>query len=128
MSGKGYLYTLEVLIVASLIFISMTFIFRSPFLRPKTETSIVLFNGNQVLEYLDYNGTLREMVLNNDEYGLEQQLAYLLSKNIFYEVSFSCNTRNIPENKEVMVSSYYLAGNKESYNYNKICLFMWRKY
>jgi hypothetical protein len=118
---KGYLYTIEVLIATSIVFIAVGMAFKSPAIKPAMETELIGEQGFLKLQYLDVNGTLRELVMNRNETGLESALALAWP----YEVSFSCDDRNLPENKTVITTVYYVVGEKHTYNYTKICLYSW---
>ena len=129
MRKKGYLYTLEVFIALSMIFLTLVFVFRNPPLRPELEISLIKQQGFEVLEYLDYKGVLRQYVSNSDEVSIENSLSSLLSSNIAYETEIcasSCLDSNVPVNETVIAVDYYIAGYRDAYLGKKVRLWMWR--
>lgn len=128
---KGYIYTLEVLIAISIIFISMVSIFRISPTKPETEISIIKQSGFDALFYLDQRGILRDMVLGDNETGIEEQLKSILPENIQFETdicTMSCDTTNLPINETIIAVDYYTAGYMETYAGKKVRLFLWRKF
>ena len=130
-SMKGYIYTLEVLIAISIIFISMVSLFRIAPAKPETEISIIKQSGFDALFYLDQSGILREMVLGNNETEIENNLKNILPENIQFETEIcrtSCDTTNLPINKTIIAVDYYIGGYKETYSGKKVRLFLWKRF
>jgi len=126
---KGYIYTLEVFIAISMIFLTLVFVFRNPPQRPELEISLIKQQGFEALEYLDNKGVLRQYVSSSDEFSIENSLSGILSANMAYETeicSSSCLDSNIPVNETVVAVDYYIAGYRDAYLGKKVRLWMWR--
>ena len=128
---KGYIYTLEVLMAISIIFVSMVSVFRIAPTKPETEISIIKQSGFDALFYLDQKGILREMVVSDNEIGIENQLLSVLPENVQFETdicSTSCDMTNLPRNETIIAVDYYLGGYRETYFGKKVRLFLWRRF
>jgi hypothetical protein len=128
---KGYIYTLEVLIAISIIVISMVSVFKTAPTRPETEISIIKQNSFDALYYLDQEGSLKKMVLEDNETGIEDALKDLLSENIRFELdicSTECELLNLPQKETIVVVDYYVSSYKETYIGKRVRLFVWRKF
>ena len=128
---KGYIYTLEVLIAISIIFISMVSVFRIAPTKPETEISIIKQNGFDALFYLDQEGLLSEMVAKDNETGIENHLKTILPENVRFEIdicSVECDVLNLPVKETIMAVDYYIGGYRETYVGKKVRLFLWRKF
>ena len=128
---KGYIYTLEVLIAISIIFISMVSVFRIAPTKPEIEISIIKQNGFDALFYLDQRGILGEMVLEGDETGIENHLLSILPENVRFETdicTMNCDTTNLPINETIIAVDYYISSCKETYVGKRVRLFLWRKF
>ncbi len=126
---KGYLYTLEVLIAISIIFVSMVMLFRYAPTQPDLGVSILKQQGFEALGYMDDKGTLRELVLMNNETAIEEELNLILLKAVNFETdicSLSCNKTSVPANKTVVAVDYYVSGYKDAYLGKKLRLWLWR--
>lgn len=127
----GYIYSLEVLIAISIIFIALVFLFRYAPAKPATELSIIKQEGFHVLEYMNNQGALREYVFIDNETEFEKYLAPLLPANLYFETeicSLLCDTENVPNNETVIAVDYYVSGYKDHYLGKKIRLWLWKKY
>ncbi|MBI5061176.1 MAG: hypothetical protein HZB67_02580 [Candidatus Aenigmarchaeota archaeon] len=129
---KGYLYTIEVLIAASLIFVAMAFLFKTPPMKPETELSMIKRQGFEALEYMDNSEIgLRPLVYNKNESAIESQLSGLLRSEYVVEIcseGSTCVDSHAPINQTVIVVDYYISGYRDSYSAKKLRLFLWRKY
>ncbi|MCD6092604.1 MAG: hypothetical protein J7J38_01115 [Candidatus Aenigmarchaeota archaeon] len=128
---KGYLYTLEVLLAASMIFAAIIFTFRYAPIKPQTEMSIIKQQGFDALKYIDEKGDLRKYVSLDDETGIENDLSDILIKSIKFEIDICdnvCDQRNVPTNQPIIIVDYYISGYDSDYGYNKVRLYMWKKY
>ena len=125
---KGYMYTLEVLIAASLIMVTFVIVFQSPPSKPALETSLIKQQGYNALEFLDNNGLLRPYVYSNDEGALETQIDAVLINSIKFETDIcfsSCNMSNVPDDETVIVVDYYVSGYKNTFLGKKVRMWMW---
>ena len=128
---KGYLYTLEVLIACSILFITFVYIFRLPPTEPELEISIIKQFGFEALQYLDGKGDLRGLIADGNESVIESQLRGILLGNIHFETEIcktTCDQRNVPVNETIVAMNYYTSGYKGIYEPQKLRLWMWRKY
>ncbi|MCD6557648.1 MAG: hypothetical protein J7K31_01285 [Candidatus Aenigmarchaeota archaeon] len=133
---KGYLYTMEVLLTVSMIFIAIIFAFRSAPSKPALEISLIKRDAFSALEYLDNSGNLRPLVYSGEpldivEMQIEDLLKAMLTKKVEFEVdicknSDDCVTENAPENREVIVVDYYLSGYKKSYDFYRVRMYVWK--
>jgi hypothetical protein len=136
MNKKGYVYTLEVLIAASMITMALVFMFKTPPAKPETELSMIKKQGFESLQYLDNSGELRPLVFQNNETQIQSLLKNLTTAE--FEVHICKNgdicsvssdlVSNVPGNQTVVVVDYYISGYKHSYSPKKVKLFLWRKY
>ncbi len=128
--GKGYLYTLEVLIAASLIFVALAMAYKSAPLKPEMQLSSIKIAGTDALDYLDRKGDLRQWVFYGNESVIESELRVIIPRSIDFEASvgLECDTRNVPENRTIVSVVHYFSGLKDRYSAKKICLFMWEEY
>lgn len=135
MVRKGYLYTIEVLVVSTIILIAIAVTFSSPYQRPATEDVLLKQEAYNAIKQIDANGDLRYYVYTFNkgkaEDEIEVDLSTYLSTSIGYEVeickpSAACSTGNIPEDKSVFVFDYYLSGWKD-YEFNRVRIYLWKK-
>jgi hypothetical protein len=129
LSKKGYMYTLEVLLALSLIFVAIVYLFSQPTDKPELEISIIKMQGFQALKYLDEKGVLRKYVSDDDEKGIEKELKDILIKNIKFETEIcvtTCSTRNVPSGQAIISVTYYVSGYRNTYDAKKVRLYMWR--
>jgi len=130
LSSKGYLYTLEALIVISLVLVTIAFVFNVPSQQPELEISNLKNQGFEALEYLDKRDDLRRVVYESDENELKSQIFPLISKNLEFEVNIckeNCSAASVVTNETVVAVKYYVADYKDSYLGKKVILWMWRK-
>jgi hypothetical protein len=128
---KGFLYTIEVLIAVSIVFIPIVLIFSTLPVKPTLETSIMKTQGFDALDYLNTKGDLRKMMIEKNETGIEQSLRSLLPGNVRFETEIcykDCPRTNVPDNVTVVVFDYYLSGFRDYYNPEKVRMWMWRSY
>jgi len=119
---KGYMYTLEVLIAISIVFISLVFLFRSSPSIPNTDTSLV---KTQIYDLLDYRSDfVREKVSQNDEQAIEQMLKEF-NDALSYKVKIcsigSC-TAQLPDNVTITAMDYYVFADG---NGKKLRIWVW---
>lgn len=127
---KGYIYTLEALVVITFVILTITFMFNVTPQQPELEISNVKQQGFEALEYMDKRGELRRIVWENDEAELESQVSQLLSKNLKIEsniCSFNCSAGSVTGNETVVGVRYYVANYRNIYLGKKVILWMWRK-
>ncbi|MBI2578161.1 MAG: hypothetical protein HYW26_00465 [Candidatus Aenigmarchaeota archaeon] len=129
-SSKGYIYTLEALVIITLILISISVMFSVPSQRPELEISNIKQQGFESLEYMDKYGDLRRIVSSSNEAELKSLLSPLLSKNLAYEVNIcksNCSSASVAGNETVVAVKYYIADYRNVYTGKKVILWMWRK-
>ena len=128
-SKKGYIYTLEVLLAISMIFVTMTSIFRSAPPATGAALSLMKQQGANALAYMDAKGALRNITFNGNEIALKNNLTPLLSGVGFDAVICEDNCtaiRGMPE-KDIVSVSYYVSGYANAYKRKKVILWLWEK-
>lgn len=131
MRKKGYVYTLEVLIAVSIMFISLVLIFRTAPTKPELELSLIKEQGFDALLYLDQKGDLRRMVSENNETGIEYGLKTILPLNVNFETDVcmsNCDDTNVPSNRTIIVVDYYISSYMENYLGKRVRLWLWREF
>ncbi len=108
--NKGMSFTLEAVIAGLLVVTALLFFFRAP--ADDTYSIGVSERGYYCLKSLDENAVLRPMALGDDSSGIEAGLSECLA-GMNYTVQVcraSCTPASLPENRTVIVSSYFIAG------------------
>lgn len=129
-SLKGYIYTLEAMIVITLVLVTLAFMFNVPSQKPELEISNIKHQGFEALEYLDKTGDLRRIVWENDEDELESRAKALISKNLKIESNIcktNCSAASVAGNETVIAVDYYVADYRNLYIGKKVILWIWRK-
>ena len=125
---KGYVYSLEMLIAVSIIIVALVLIFREGPKEQQIEVSMLKRYGWESLEYMNYNGSLREYVANNDGEGLKNTLSDMLPRNVFFELAIcklQCDDTNVPKNKTVVTVDYYVSGYRNNFVEKKVKMWVW---
>ncbi len=127
---KGYLYTLEVLIAASIIFVTLALVYKTPPLKPEMQFSSIEKIGIDAMDYFYIKGDLREWTFYGNESVFETELRNVIPRSVDFEVSLGseCDTINVPENRTTFLVANYISGLHETYGAKKVCLFMWEGY
>ena len=128
---KGYIYTLEVVFAAAIVFAATVFIFNLLPPQQLGAAPIIKKSAYNALSYMDVSGSLRPLVLAGDEIQIEKALSALLPVNIGYETQIcreSCGTFQVETNRTVVVVDYYVAGLRENYAGSKVRLWAWQKF
>lgn len=126
---KGYLYTLEMLIAASIVFGSLVMVFSSPVDKPQLEINTIQQNCFEALKYLDEKGDLRKYAIQGNESALESDLSGILLKSIGFRARICqsfCQASGIPSNETVVTVDYYISGYRQNFNATKIRLYVWK--
>jgi|GEM_PF-3286629 len=124
---RAYLYTLEVLIALSAVFITIALAMKFAPTKPNVEASLLQLKLSEAVEYLESAGKLRELVYAGDEVGLEEELESLLEN--LYEVEVvicttSCNLPELPSTNVAEVTRYF-ATNDSTYSFAKLIVYAW---
>ena len=127
---RGYVYTLEVVFATAIVFASVIFIFN---LLPPQQSSIQLIKNSayDALQYMDYSGDLRPLVLAGDESQIESRLNSMLPVNLGFEAevcSAYCSLTGVEFNRTVIAVDYYVAGFQNTYAGKKLRLWVWEKF
>ena len=113
---KGISYILEVLIAVSILFLLTVYVITIPIeVKPKIEIKLLTYN---LIENLLYSSSLRDDIINLNTKKIEDEISNFVK---MYEVrvaifdEFGNNVTEIPEieDKNVVVISYFIAGNYE---------------
>ena len=129
--SKGYVYTLEVMLAVSLIFVTLILVFSSSPEEPETNLAIMKQNGYDTLFYLDITGDLRNAVARGAVSEIDANLTGILPQNIRFDTNVcttSCNSTELPSNSTVVTVDYYIGGYRSEYVGKKVRLWMWRKF
>ncbi len=129
MNNKGYVYTLEVLIAVSVIFVSLVFLFRNPPTKPDLEIPLMKRQGFEALDYLMQKDDIRELVSNGNESLLESRLKEALTA-VQFDIdicNYTCSETNVPANQTAIAIDYYVSGYRNSYFGKKVRLWLWKK-
>jgi len=108
---KGVSFTLEAVIAGTIIIASLLFFFK-PQVPQESYTYIVQERGYYCLKSLDDENRLRQYATNDDATTIENNLVDCLTP-LNYTVQIcrnTCTSTTLPENKEIIVSKYYIAG------------------
>ncbi len=130
-TSRGYVYTLEVMLAISIIFVTLIFIFSSSPEQPETNLVIMKQSGYDALYYLDMTGELRDAVNRGAVSEIDSNLTDLLPKNIKFDTNIcttSCNSTELPANRTVVAVDYYISGYRSQYIGKKVRVWMWRKF
>ncbi len=128
---KGYVYTLEILLAVTIIFVSMVFLLRTPPPKPDFETSIIKRQAFESLEFLDNAGKLKSQAAADNETKIEQDLAGVIPQIMFYETEVckkSCSTFNVPGNETVVSADYYVGAYRDTFAGKKVKIWAWKKF
>ena len=127
---RGYIYTLEVLLSVSIVIITLTYLYRTPPIKPQSEISAMKLQGIQALEYLEKKDDLRQYVIIANETDIRRRINDTIITSIDFEIdtcTLTCNSTGVPENKSVVSMDYYIAGYRGTHNVTKVKMWMWRK-
>lgn len=124
----GYLYSIEVLMAVSAIFLALFFLYRSPPPAPDIELAVVKQQGFYTLEYMSSYGLLEKYMADGSETAIERELSGILSQNINFETEIcrqSCDQTNVPANTTVVAVDYYVSSYKNIFLGKKLRLWLW---
>lgn len=130
-TSKGYVYTLEVMLAISIIFVTLIFVFSSIPEKAETNLAIMKQNGYDALFYIDQTDDLRNAVSRGTVSEIDANLTAILPKNIKFDTNIcttSCNSTEIPANSTIVAVDYYISGYRGTYIGKKVRLWMWRKF
>ena len=125
---KGITYTLEAVIAAIFLMLSLVFFFK-PMDIPDTSEFSYKKMAYDSLKVLNEGGRLREYTLDNDATSIKNDLATYISY-LDYDVVIYNKTLNltaIPSitADDVITVSYFLAGDVGNYSAKEVRLFVW---
>jgi len=123
---KGYLYTIEVMIVVAIIVMSVTFIFRYPLFSDSIDEELIRKYGMDTLQYLGAQD-LRYLAYN-DMSELNNRIDDIIPGAVESVACIDCSAEDAgaPSDKSVIIISYYLVG-EYSYQPGVLKLYLWRK-
>jgi len=124
---KAYLYTIELMITLSIVFLIITFVFNAPSFRPDFGKNVIKKSIINSAEYMYYNDELRKFMENNNESLVEARIIQMVPDTITIEVSDNCDTANLPQFLDVYRVKYYIAGYQERYFFKRICISGWEQ-
>ena len=119
MEKRGFVYTLEALVVVGVVFLTMAYVFRYAPPAPQSDITIMKRAGIDALEYLEQRGELRRYISELNE----AQIAIKFETEICRDY---CNTFGVPTRQTVAVVDYYVSAYRDSYEGQRIRLWLWR--
>lgn len=125
---KGYVYTLEVMLAISILAIAVLTIFGSAPEKPDLGISIIKQRSWESLMYVDSADLLRQHVKNGNESAIERELVGILPVNYKFEIDIcqsECSTGNIPGNKSVVSTDYYVSAYRDNFIGKKVKMWVW---
>lgn len=124
------LRTLESLISLGILAAFLILFFSKPFKVPEIEKANYKLFVFSALKVLDKAGKLRELALNANASGIEEELANHLPYLVDYRVVIYNKTTNLTEvpnvlAEDVVVTSYLLAGDVGNYSPREVKVLAW---
>lgn len=129
--GKGYVYTLEVMLATAAILATLVIIFSTVPEEAETNIAVMKQTGYDALFYLDQNDELRDAVSKGSLGAINKNLSKIFPASVDFDTSIcttSCNSTEIPENRTITVVDYYIGGYREIYINKKVRLWIWEKF
>ncbi|MAH42383.1 hypothetical protein CL614_01510 [archaeon] len=118
---KGYLYTIEVMIVVAVIIMSVTYLFRYPISPLNNDEDLVRRYGMDALEFLSMDD-IRYLIYNDIDL-LNNKIDTILPDTIESTACVQCSLE-LPKDSVVVVN-YYVAGSNV-YEPKTLKLYLWR--
>jgi hypothetical protein len=128
-SKKGFIYSLEALIVITIVFFLLAYLFRYAPQTSQAEISVMKIYGIQALEYLENSGDLQKLVSEYNEAEIEKKLGTILPNSIKFETEIcrkNCNAAGVPNKNNVIAVDYYISTYRDSYEGQRVRIWMWR--
>lgn len=119
---KGYLYTIEVMIMIALVVMASAYLFRFPVFVSDSNTDILEEHGQNVLLHLADNG-LRNLTYNDMD-TLNAEIDNLLPVAVNSVACIDCTDVDIPFGVNVVVLRYHMTG-VFSYSPKTLELYLW---
>ena len=124
---RAYLYTLEVLIALSAVFLILVLTMKFAPTKPNVEASLLQLKLDEAVDYLESAHRLRALVYAGKGAELEDEIEKLLEN--LYEVrvvicTTSCSLPELP-NSDVAEVTRYFATNDSSYSFKKLLVYAW---
>ncbi len=126
---KGFIYSLEALIVIGIIFFLLAYLFRYAPQTSQTDIAVMKIYGMNALEYLDDSGELAKFVSQYDEADLEKRLSSILPGSMKFETEICgkvCSQAGVPERQSVAAVDYYVTAYRGEYIGQRVRMWMWR--
>ncbi len=119
---KGYLYTIEVMIVVAIIIMTVTYLFQYPISPLNDDEDLVRRYGFDALEFLSMDD-IRYLIYNDIDL-LNSKIDAILPVTIESIACVQCSVE-LPKDSVVVVN-YYVAGS-DTYQPKTLKLYLWRK-
>jgi hypothetical protein len=127
---KGSFYSLEAAIAVAMIIVTIVLFFQTP------QTPVELSKANykvriyDALEISDEVGNLRNMVLDNNATGIENEIGTYVQAYLNYNVTIYNKTGNLTavptlDSENILTVSYFLAGTVGNYTPREVRVFIW---
>ncbi len=134
-SNSAFLYTFEAVVASVLLVVVAAFFFYAqPFALNPWDSASLKEKSYDALVALDREGTLRDAALAQNWTLLEYKLNFSLPVTaehklyVYNDTALIYSTSQaLPENKEIAVSNYLLAGSGYNFNLTYLRLAVWRK-
>ncbi len=125
------LKTIEAFIAAVLVITAIAFptqVLRESKALGELNVKKSVFNA---LEILDNTGKLRDYALNNETQEIEEWIKknanpFYNYRVVIYDYSTNLTNVNLPERKNVLSVSYFLAGDYENFAIREVRVYLWK--
>jgi hypothetical protein len=126
---KGFIYTLEALVVIGVVFFSLFYLFRYAPQTPQTDIAVMKKYGIDALAYVDSTGELRSFVSQYNEAEIEKRLSQIMPGSVKFETEICgklCSTVGVPTRQSVVTVDYYVSAYRNEYMGQRVRMWMWR--
>lgn len=125
---QGFLYSLEALIAALLIFLTLLFAFRTPISFPQYHLSTLEERGYTCLRSLEKERVLRTLAIQNETGEIESKLESCMPPVTNFRIQIcrsKCTSVTLPENVTRISVDYFLSGKLGKFDPLQIILIIW---
>lgn len=131
MENKGVLFTLETFIAALIVMTTIFFLYSEPIEIPSFREDTVRKVTYDCVRNMDLSGELRERVEGGNRRAIVSALESCIGPQIGYNISLcgmgGCGDVELPENRTVVSSAYYVAGRGNRSFPTKVKVYGWAK-
>ncbi len=125
---KGVAYSLEALVAVTIVILTLVTLFSDPgAIAPPSE---IKQTADEALISLDESGLIRYYVSQNDSTGLNNEIDDIMPVIVNTEAVIcdpNCPSVDLPEERNIFISFYYLSGYPGEYDPVEIVLYSWEQ-